>query len=43
MNFHPFTPALLRLLRIVSSVMLWLPYGFPFGVKQEMMDCDFIA
>ena len=43
MNFHPFTPALLRLPRIVSSVMLWLPYGFPFGVRQGMMDCDFIA
>ncbi len=27
----------------MSSVMLWLPYGFPFGVRQGMMDCDFIA
>ena len=43
MDSHPFTPALLKLQRIVSSAMLWSPYGFPFGVRQGVMDCDMIA
>jgi len=38
-DFHSVTPALLRLQRPVSSVMLWSPSGFPFGVRRGMIGC----
>ena len=39
MDFHSVTPALLRFQRPVSSVMLWSPSGFPFGVRRGMIGC----
>lgn len=37
MDFHSVTLAPLRFQRPVSSVMLWLPSGFPFGVRRGMI------
>ena len=37
MDFHSVTLTPLRFQRPVSSVMLWLPSGFPFGVRRGMI------